>query len=99
MSNITSNLKYIWNRTDKKAIVYGAFSNWGLIVLANMVGMLFINTIGIDIVRNFSPLLYLVLGIAFYFTAPKSRDFRIGYLIAFVIGLLFLTLFYYPLFV
>lgn len=90
-------LKRTFGRTDIKAMAYGMLSNWGIVVLANIVGSLFINIIGIDLVRIFTPALYLLLGLGFYFPSPKSRDFRIGYVFAFLVGLVLLTIFYYPL--
>lgn len=98
MEKFSKSLKRLFKRLDYRAFIYGAFSNWGLVILANIIGAFFINTIGIDIVRRFTPLIYLILGAAFFLPAPKSKDFRLGYLIAFIIGILFLTLFYYPLF-
>ncbi|MEX0920420.1 MAG: hypothetical protein WDZ69_02450 [Candidatus Pacearchaeota archaeon] len=97
MVNQTKNLGEILKRTDIKAVTYGMLSNWGLVILANIIGLLFVNTVGVNVVRNFVPFVYLILGIAFYFPAPKSRDFKIGYILAFVIGLALLTLFYLPL--
>ncbi|MEX0920720.1 MAG: hypothetical protein WDZ62_00445 [Candidatus Pacearchaeota archaeon] len=96
MVNLFKNFKKIGKKTNFRALIYGMFSNWGLIVLSNIIGSIFTNTIGIDLVRKFIPALYLLIGIAFYFPSPKSRDFRIGYILAFVIGLILITLFYYP---
>ncbi|MBU1252085.1 MAG: hypothetical protein KJ905_01910 [Nanoarchaeota archaeon] len=82
-----------------KLFIYGMFSNWGLVVLANILGLFFINVIGIDLVKQFTPFLYALLSIGLYFPQPNSRDFRLGYIVAFLIGLGFLFKFYYPLFI
>jgi len=81
-----------------KAFIYGMFSNWGLVVAANIFGIAFINLIGLDLVKMFHPLVYLVLSVALYFPIPNTRDFKLGWLVGFMIGLGFLFKYYYPLF-
>ncbi|MBU2616645.1 MAG: hypothetical protein KKB79_01535 [Nanoarchaeota archaeon] len=83
---------------NMKAFIYGMFSNWGLVVAANIFGIAFINIIGLDLVKVFHPIVYLVFSILFYFPSPKASDFRLGWLVGFVIGLGFLFKYYYPLF-
>ena len=85
-------------KVDFRLFIYGMFSNWGIIIFSNIIGLFFINSVGVDIVRRFSPFLYALLSIGLFFPMPKSKDFKLGYLIAFVIGLVFLFKFYYPLF-
>jgi len=85
--------------TNYKLVLYGIFANWGLVVVSNMIGFGLLRIIGIDLVNKFSPFLYAILSLIFFFPTPKSRDFKIGYMIGFVIGLVFLLLFYYPTFI
>jgi len=99
MANFFEKLKDLLKNTNLRLLVYGMFSNWGLIIAANILGLIFINIIGIDLVKKLSPFLYSILSIILYFPMPKSHDFRLGYMIAFLIGLIFLFKFYYPIFI
>ncbi|MDP3987105.1 MAG: hypothetical protein Q8P81_02655 [Nanoarchaeota archaeon] len=86
------------NGINYRVFTYGVFSNWGMVILSNVLGILFINIIGIDMVRVLHPFAYMVLSIALYFVSPNFRDFRLGWLVGFLLGLIFLFKFYYSLF-
>jgi len=91
-------VKRFFRNLDYRDFFYGMFSNWGIVVVSNILGLAFIDLIGIDLVKMFHPFAYLILSVALYFPALRLRDFRLGYLIGFLIGLIFLFKFYYPLF-
>ena len=98
MKKKNKGFKKILKETNFRFLFYGMFSNWGLVIASNIIGLAFINVIGINFVKLFHPLVYLLFSVVFYFPTPKLRDFRLGYLLGFAVGLVFLLKFYYPLF-
>ncbi len=78
-------IKRILDR-DSWKILYGMFSNWGLIVISMLTGTFLGLITGSELAGKLLPLIYLTLSIGFYLPIKKSKDFRLGYIIGFILG-------------
>ena len=76
-------------------ILYGMLSNWGLIVISMLVGTFLGLIISSELAGKILPIIYLALSIGFYFPIKELKDFRLGYIIAFILGELLLLIIYY----
>ena len=68
---------------DPWKILYGMFSNWGLIVIASLVTM-WINIFTIS--KLILPLTYLIFTIGFYNPIKNLKNYKLGGVIAFILG-------------
>ena len=87
-------LKKIFNQ-DPWKVLYGMLSNWGLIVISMLVGTFLGLIISSELAGKLLLIMYLALSIGFYFPIKKLKDFRLGYIIAFILGELLLLVIYY----
>ena len=94
ISHFSKKIKRILDM-DSWKILYGMLSNWGLIVISMLVGTFLGLIIGAELAGKLLPMMYLVLSIGFYFPIKKLKDFRLGYIIAFILGELLLLVIYY----
>ncbi len=86
----------IFNR-DCWRVLYGMFSNWGLIVISMLVASFLKLIISSELTEKLLPLIYLTFSIGFYIPIKKLKDFRLGYIIAFILGeLLLISIYLFP---
>ena len=96
MKKSKSNFKKIKKilNLDSWMVVYGMLSNFGLIVISMLVGTFLGLIIDSELAGKLIPLIYLTLSIGFYFPMRISKDFRLGYIIGFILGELLLIRIY-----
>ncbi len=96
MKKSKSSFKKIWKTLNSWVVLYGMFSNFGLIVISMLAGTYLTLIITPELASKLIPPIYLFLSIGFYFPIKKLKDFRLGYIMAFILGeILLLTVYYF----
>jgi hypothetical protein len=82
---------------DYWKFTYSMLSNWGLIIISIIIYLILTWFLGLQLKgKLILPLMYLTLSIIFYFPIRQSKDSKIGYIVALILGeLILLQILYY----
>ena len=83
--NLSKSIRKIWN-LDPWKILYGMLSNWGLVLVSIIASICLTLVIDTKLAGNLIPLMYFFFSLVFYFPIRKLKEYRLGYIIAFILG-------------
>lgn len=81
-----------YQKTEHWKILYGMFTNWGLLTISVLVSIWIRLILNENIVL---PITYLIISLGFYFPIKNLRDYKTGYILAFIVGEISLAMIYY----